>query len=244
MRRGPAVGSWIAAIVLGVTVGHFALPDRASVQLPWDADGNSSATPEPSSPEREPTAYTKEPPGNSDLVSVKAFQRAGFAVKVYPQNGNTSPDTAATACTDERTTGARTLADVTGYDPELLGTWEGKNEDGTADQAVAMADSPASARSATDRLLAAERTCQHEPSSHWVRGAAHQQLLADGVWTSWLGTYPGKDNTDGQAPADTEPCGGVVIARNGLRFTVLEVYFCTDSEQLGILAEAAAKRLG
>lgn len=246
MRKSAAVVSWVVAAALGLGTGHYLLPDRSTVQLPWSqasSPGGDASTPAPP-PEAEPTDYAKKPPTDNDLVSVKAFKRAGYEVKVYPQNGNTSPDTAATACTESRTVGARTLGDVTGYDPAVLGTWDGKSSDETADQTIAMAGSPAEAKTATERLLAAETTCQHETPGHWLRGAAHQEVLAPGVWAAWLGTYAGDLNTTGQAPADTEPCGGVIFARNGQRFSVLEVYFCTDERQLQTLAEAAAKRLG
>jgi hypothetical protein len=177
------------------------------------------------------------------LVSVAAFARAGLSVTVYPQNGNSAPGLSASSCTAERTVGARTLGDITGHDPQVFGTWEATSMN-TANELASIAESPDAARVAADRLLAAQTTCQHQPVGHWVYGPTRRQQLPQGAWAAWLGLHPGSQNETGQAPADAQSCGGVAVIRNGQRFGVLEVFMCTDAEQLRTLAVAAAERLG
>ena len=239
MGRGPAVAVCLAALAVGVGTGHFLLPDRS---------GSSASAhhpvPRTGKPQAAHATYVRTPPTVDDLVSVKAFGRAGLSVTVYPQNGNTGPSLAVSSCTDERTVGARTLGDITGHDPQVLGTWDEPATSNTASELVAMAQSPAAAREAADRLLAAHTTCEHEPVGHWVYGDTHRQLVSEGVWAAWLELHPGSQNTTGQAPAGAASCGGVAVVRNGQRFGVLEVFMCTDAQQLRTLAVAAATRLG
>ncbi|SDT45311.1 hypothetical protein [Microlunatus soli] len=247
MRRSVSVGCWIAAVVLGAGTGHFVLPDRGTVGWPpWSADsttppadGNATAGPEPM-----PSDYARTPPTKSDLASVKTFDKAGLDVRVYHLGGDGDPNTGATICSDQAGPGNRTLGDLTGYDPSLTGSWEEKGDDGTADQMIAVADSPADAKVAADQLLNSESPCRHAEVGESVLGKPREQLIEPGVWAAWIGQYPGDQNTNGEAPEGAEPCGGEIIIRNGQRFGTIGVYLCADSEQLGTLAVAAAKRLG
>ena len=237
--RGPAVAVCVAALVLGIGTGHFLLPD------PFHRAQPSTHPRRPATEaEAAPATFASTPPTVADLVSVAAFRRAGLSVTVYPENGNTAPGLAVSSCTSERTVGARTLGDITGHDPKVFGTWDEPTTTETANEVVAMAESPAAATRAADRLLAAHTTCQHEPVGHWVYGGTHRRQVADGVWAAWLGQHPGSQNSTGQAPADAAACGGVAVVRNGRRFGLLEVYMCTDTQQLRTLAVAAATRLG
>lgn len=247
MRRGAAVGCWIAAVVLGAGTGHFVLPDRDSVGWPpWDtqqttppADGSASPT-----PETYPTDYDRRPPTTADLASVKTFAKAGLDVRVDYVGKDQDAKSGATLCSDQAGPGNRTLGDLTDYDPSLGGVWDDNDSDGTAYQLIAVADSPADAAVAAQQLVNSDSPCRHAKIGEPVLGEPRQQLIEPGVWAAWIGQYPGEQNTNGEAPADTEPCGGELILRNGQRFSVFEVYFCADTDQLGTLAVAAANRLG
>lgn len=241
VSRGAAVVLCVCALALGLATGRLLLPDRTGGEFVPSA--HRSAQPTSGAGTTRPT-YARTPPTEDDLVSVAAFRRAGLSVERYPENGNTAPGSPVSSCTDERTVGARTLGDITGHDPLVFGTWEEPVTTDTANELVAMAVSPGAAEVAADRLLAAHTTCQHQPVGHWVYGRAHRRQLSEGVWAAWLGLHPGSQNETGQAPADTDPCGGVAVLRNGRRFAVLEVFLCTDAEQLRTLAVDAAARLG
>jgi hypothetical protein len=249
--RRTAVALCVSALALGIGTGRFVLPDPTGgtglgALLPFG--GSRPSAHQPVRPTTKPGAaratYARTPPTEKDLVSVAAFGRAGLSVTVYPQNGNTASGSSVSSCTSERTVGARTLGDITGHDPQVLGTWDESATTDTASEVVAMAESPAAAKVAADRLLAAHTTCQHRPVGQWVYGQTRAQQLSEGVWAAWLGLYPGSQNHTGQAPGGAEPCGGVAVLRNGRRFAVLEVFMCTDAEQLRTLAVAAATRLG
>jgi hypothetical protein len=250
--RGAGVAFCLFALALGIGAGRWLLPEPLTGHtllgglLPFGGTEPSSprsTSPTPGPGPARPT-YTRTPPTDADLVSVAAFRRAGMSVEVYPENGNTASGTPVSLCTSARTVGARTLGDITGHDPQLLGTWDEPSTTATADEVVAMAESPSAAETAADRLLAAHTTCQHRPVGQWVYGQTRRRQLTAGAWAAWLGVHPGAQNHTGQAPADAEPCGGVAVLRNGLRFAVLEVFMCTDSEQLRTLALDAASRLG
>lgn len=249
LSRRTAVVICLSALLLGTGTGLFLLPDRATTHWTWmpfrQTQSSTQGTMDPSMSAKDgPQTYATTPPTPEDLLSVAAFHGAGLLVKVYRQNGNTSPGLSVSACTDKRTVGARTLGDITGHDPELLGTWQESSTTDTADEVIATAESPAAAKVAADRLLAAHTVCQHQPVSQWVYGPTHQEQPFRGVEAAWLGLYPGQQNRTGQAPADAAPCGGIAVIRNGQRFGLLEVYMCTDAEQLRSLALAAATRLG
>jgi hypothetical protein len=250
--RRTAVALCLFALLAGIGTGRFLLPDGTTGRtglgglLPFGGSPPSAGqrvepTPKPGAAR---ATYARTPPTGKDLVSVAAFARAGLSVTVYPQNGNTASSSSVSSCTSERTVGARTLGDITGDDPQLLGTWDEPATTDTASEVVAMAESPGAAEVAADRLLAAHTTCQHRPVGHWVYGQTRHQQLSEGVWAAWLGLYSGSQNRTGQAPDGVEPCGGVAVLRNGRRFAVLEVFMCTDSAQLRTLALAAAARLG
>ncbi len=236
--RGAAAAVCGSALVVGLVTGRFLLPDR-----PGSEGASPSAAPPTTSAAARAT-FATTPPTEANLVPVAAFDRAGLSVEVYPENGNTSPGSSLSACTDERTVGARTLGDVTGHDPLLLGAWEEPSTTDTATEVVGMAGAAQAGEVAAARLLAAHTTCQTQPVGRWVYGRTHRQTLAPGVWAAWLGLHPGSQNTTGQAPDATPSCGGVAVLRNGRRFALLEVYLCTDTDQLRTLALAGAARLG
>ncbi len=250
MSRRLAVVLCLLALGLGIGAGRFLLPEGTAALahlgelLPSKGSQPSAHDPGYPTSGASPRAYARTPPTEEDLVSVAAFDRAGLSVTVYPQNGNSGPGLSVSSCTDERTVGARTLGDITGHDPHLFGTWEEASSSDTANELVGMAESPQEAKVAADRLLAAHTTCQHEPRGHWVYGRTRRQQLHEEAWVAWLGLHPGSQNKTGQVQADADPCGGVAVIRNGQRFGVLEVFMCTDAEQLRTLAMAAATRLG
>lgn len=237
--RFRALVLWGLALAAGVLVGRFLVPASTLASARAEEAAGSPA-PRPSA---EPT-YATTPPTGRDLLGVGAFRQAGLEVRVYPQNGNTAPEAPATECTDLRTVGARTLADVTRVDPQLLGTWTEPSTTDTAAEKVAVAASPAEAETAARRLVAANATCQHRPVGQWVYGPQHRRQLSDGVWAVWQGRFADGENRTGEAPVGVASCGGVAVLRNGLRFAVLEVYMCLDEDQLGTLATAATRRLG
>lgn len=257
------------AVLLGTLTGVFLLPDRGAVlsgarptpdvhvtglaasATPSPTSGASpSRTARPSSATARPTpsqpsaTARSRPVTEANLLPVSAFSKAGLKVSVYPQNGNTMPDASVTSCIDERPAGARTLHDITGRNPKVLGTWDEPATTNTAQQVVAEAESPALADTYTQRLVVAEAACQGEPRGHWVYGAVHTEDVAAGSSASWFGRYDGKQNTKGRAPTGVEPCGGVAVVHYGTHFGVLEVLMCADSEQLATLARAAARQLG
>ena len=241
MSPRAAVALCLSALALGLGTGRFLLPDLTTSGPPPAARGDVRPT-GGTGPSR--AAYPRTPPTEEDLASAATFLRAGLSVQRYPQNGNTGPDLAVSSCTDQRTVGARTMGDITGHDPQVFGAWEEPSTTATANEFLAMAQSPRGADIAARRLLAAHTTCQQEQVGHWVYGRVVRQELSPGVWAAWLGQYPGSRNTTGQAPSDGDSCGGVAVLRNGRRFGVLEVFMCTDAQQLRALAVASAARLG
>ena len=241
MSPRAAVAVCLSTLALGLGTGRFLLPDLTTSGPPPAAHGDVRSTRGDDAPQ---AAYPRTPPTEEDLVSVADFHRAGLSVRQYPQNGNTAPDLAVSSCTDERTVGARTMGDITGHDPQVFGAWEEPSSTATANEFVAMAQSPRGAEVAARRLLAAHTTCQQRPVGHWVYGRVNRQQLSAGVWAASLGQYPGSRNTTGQAPSEGDSCGGVAVLRNGQRFAVLEVFMCADAGQLRTLAVAAAARLG
>jgi hypothetical protein len=249
VKKGLAIGCWVVATALGIGAGHYVLPDRSTVHWPWatgSPSGGRTSTADGTSapPEQLPTTFAKTPPTKHDFASVKNFRQAGFSVRVYALDSGTSPTTSATLCSDEQKVGARTLGDLTGYDPSIAGSWADNRSDSTADQMIAVADSPAEARTAANELLNSNSPCRHEPVGHWVFGKPEQKLIAPGVWAAWIPQYDGKDNTTGSAPTGKTPVGAELILRNGERFSVLDAYLIGSTEQFGELAVGAANRLG
>jgi hypothetical protein len=239
-----------AAVVLGTLTGAYLLPGAgpAAPSTPVSSRPASIApTPSPSPTSPSPARSTgggSGPVDEGNLLRVSDFRAAGLDVTSYPQNGNTAPTSSLTSCTDERKVGARTLADLTGRSPAVMGTWDERRTTDTALEVVAVAESPAQAATDVRQLVAAQTLCQDEPARHWVYGDVRSEDVGPNASASWLGLYPGEQNTTGRAPAGRPPCGGVVVARSGTHHAVLEVFLCADADQLAALARASAHRLG
>lgn len=215
--------------------GHQAVPTSTST-----AKGRAT----PAHPASATVSPASGPVTEHNLLHVSDFRHAGVRVTPYPQNGNTMPTSALTACTAERAVGARTLSDLTGRAPAVLGTWTEPVTTATAEEVLAVAESPRRAAVYARRLVAAQTLCQDEPKGHWVYGAVHTERVPAGTSARWLAYYHDRQNVSGRAPAGGKPCGGVVIAQNGTHFAVLSLWLCTDGHQLASLARAAADRLG
>ncbi len=227
------------------TVTPTATPNRTATPkrtaTPQRTGTPSTARPSPSGPS---VTTGSGPVSERNLLTVGAFGDAGLTVSVYPQNGNTMPNAAVTSCTAERTVGAQTLGDLTGRDPQVLGTWDEPATTNTASEVIAVAQSPQLADAYARRLVAAQTVCQDRSRTDFAYGDVHTEDLSAEVSASWLSAYDGKQNTTEQAPKGAKPCGGVAVVRNGSHFAVFECFICADSDQLAILARAAARQLG
>ncbi|GAB2589431.1 hypothetical protein GCM10009593_30770 [Microlunatus antarcticus] len=241
----------VAAVGLGGLTGTYVLPDASpartapvpstSVVTPTT---RPTATPSPSltpSPSPSPAKRLTE----SDLLSVRSFADQSVAVTSYPQGGKTDPSMDATLCVaDDPHAGKRTLHDLTGHDPTLQGYWTETDDGYAAGQLASTADDPADAEDSVTALVAAQRPCLAAKPGHWVLGPARTADFSSTRSATWFGYFPDEQNTEGRAPDDVEPCGGTLVARNGARFTVVNVRMCLDEGQLAGLSEAASERLG
>jgi len=93
------------------------------------------------------------------------------------------------------------------------------------------------------RLVLEEAGCQSEPPGHWIYGPTITIDIAPGVTASWMGIYSGSLNTTGAAPADTEPCGGYAVLRNGSRYGVVDVETCLGTAAMTQVVTSAATLL-
>lgn len=119
--------------------------------------------------------------------------------------------TGISACTGEDTfdslTGNKNLT-------SMSSTWS--NSDGETDgfvtESIAQAKTPKAAKAAANKVVAALRDCQTEPSGHWHYGKLYNGPLKDGdhVWM---------DAIDGDGTAT----GGIAVMLQGNRFGVVEV---------------------
>ena len=235
MRARAAGAVWAAAVALGGLTGAYALPD-VGAHAPPTAPSTASATPSPSpSPTRRLT--------EDDLLSVRSFADESVAV-VDESDGKVTRDVDATSCVDDDVHKTGTLKKFTGYDVTLEGFWTQTDTGDGARQQVAAAADADEARKSVTRLVVAMESCQEATPGHVVLGLASTVTYSPTRSATWVGRFTEEQNTTGRAPKDAQPCGGTVLARNGARFTAVNVYMCLDGAQLAGLAESASERLG
>lgn len=262
MRPGPAVLVCAAALGLGSLTGAYVLPAGSSgapAATPTSAASTASPAQVPigPTPSRTPTpSVTPNPTPSSspspakrlsedDLLSVGSFADQSVSVTSFPQGTRVDRSADATLCvSDDAHAGKRTLRDITGHDPLLQGYWTQDDDGYAAGQLLAEAEDPAGAEASVARLVAAQQRCLEAAPGHWVLGAPRTADFSSTRSATWFGFFPDEQNTSGRAPDDVEPCGGTLLARNGARFTVVNVRMCLDGTQLSGLAAAASERLG
>jgi hypothetical protein len=245
VRPGAAALVVGLAAALGTVTGAVVIPDRdpPGVRSPSTtvaqpaAPVGGSALPKPSDTPA-PTPLDEAPVSSADLLTAGDFRAVGL--EVLPSRSDVRMTM--TDCAGDEDT----MAEVAKSGPPVQVVWGDAEtapeaETLAATEQAMVANDEADAKDVTRRILRKLGNCQRP--GHAIYGPTHLIPLGRHVSVSWLG-FTGNNLDSRGRPVEGEPCGGVAVARHGIRVAVLDLTLCADSEKLAELSRAAAVRLG